>query len=100
MIQLRRLGLSAAVLLCFATAAPAAVPSTDPAADTARCIASRLPQGAQLFRAADGTMRVMTIGRRGAIARWTIDGAGPALRVVRSGGAAGLDRLTGPCLPG
>lgn len=99
MIHSRRLGLAATILLGFAPAAKAATPAADPAADTARCIAASLPQGAQQFRAADGSIRVLTIGRRGAVARWTVDGTGPALRVVRSGGSAGLDRLTGACLP-
>lgn len=63
----------------------------DPAA-TAQCIAAHLPQGAQLFRAADGGMRVQAIGRRGNVARWTITADGKDIRVAREGGPAGFGR--------
>ncbi|HEY6868652.1 MAG TPA: hypothetical protein VI199_02745 [Novosphingobium sp.] len=91
-----------AVVTALAPAGPASA-APAPGADSvpvAQCIAARLPQGSQLFRAGDGSMRVVAIGRRGAIARWTITGAGASLHVARSGGAAGLDRaVTAACLP-
>lgn len=74
-----------------AEAATGGQPAADAAA-TARCIAAHLPQGAELFRAADGSMRVLAIGRRGNVARWTITGEGPAIRVAREGGSAGFGR--------
>lgn len=74
-----------------AEAATGGQPFADPAA-TARCIAAHLPQGAQLFRAADGSMRVQSIGRRGNVARWTITADGHDVRVTREGGTAGFGR--------
>lgn len=92
-----RLALIAAIAL--AGPVQAAAPAPDEAG-VARCIVGRIPQEAQLFRAADGSMRVVAIGRRGAIARWIVARSAGGLHVVRSGGAAGLDRaVTAGCLP-
>lgn len=87
------------VVLAFATALGwAAGASASPQPDAAaRCIADHLPQGAHLFHARDGSIRVIAIGRRGSTARWTITGSAAALRIDRAGGPAGQDRLVAAC---
>lgn len=92
------LALGAAGAASATTASSAAAPGADDVAAAARCIVRHLPQGAQMFRAADGTMKVVMIGRRGNAARWTISGAAADLRVAQDGGPAGVARaVAGTC---
>lgn len=96
-----RLALSALVALAPAGAGQAlAAPASAADGAAAQCLMAHLPQAAQMFRAGDGSLRVVAIGRRGVVARWTVTGIGENLRIARSGGAAGLDRaVTAACLP-
>lgn len=88
------LTLSATTTAAMAASTPAAA---DPAA-TARCIVQHLPQGAQMFRATDGSLKVVTIGRRGNVARWTISGSASEVHVAHEGGPAGITRaVAGVC---
>ena len=93
-----RAGLCALILMAIAPVPAAAAPA-GPAEAVASCLVTRSPQGGRLFRASDGSLRVLAIGRRGAIARWTVPADGSA--AIRRGGMAGLDRtVTEPCRAG
>ena len=51
-----------------------------------------------MFRATDGSLKVVTIGRRGNVARWTISGSASEVHVAQEGGPAGLTRaVAGVC---
>lgn len=68
------------------------------AGETARCISAHLPRGAQVFRAGDGSFRVVAFGPRGNAARWTVRQVAEAVEVTQSGGPAGATRnLKGLC---
>lgn len=94
------LGLFAVLLPSTLMAAPAQASQpvkTDPAR-AAHCISDHLPRGAQVFRAGDGSFRVVSFGPRGIAARWTVRQASTAVEVSQSGGPAGLSRdLKGVC---
>lgn len=91
------LALAAGAAAAPALAAPGAPVAADPMA-TASCIARQLPQGARLFRASDGSLRVQSIGRRGNAAQWIIAGSPAAVQVTRDRGAAGIERtVAGTC---
>jgi hypothetical protein len=85
----------ASACLLGPTAASAATASANGAAGAeaaARCISQSLPRTAQIWRASDGTFRVLSFGRRGKAARWTISPAADAVTIAQRGGAAGLTR--------
>lgn len=93
--------LLAGLLTLSATTTAAMAASTAAAADpvaTARCIVQHLPQGAQMFRTTDGSLKVVSIGRRGNVARWTISGTASDVHVTQEGGPAGISRaVAGAC---
>ena len=93
-------GLVAALLPSALLAAPAQASQSvqADAARTAQCISGHLPRGAQVFRAGDGSYRVVAYGLRGAATRWTVRPTPAAVTVTRSGSPAGLGRdLKGVC---
>ncbi len=92
--------LTALMLPSTLMAAPAqAAQSAKPdAAQAARCISAHLPRGAQVFRAGDGSFRVIAFGPRGNAARWTVRQSDDAIQVTQTGGPAGIGRgLKGVC---